>query len=449
MAEKPYIPEDDDELPYSLEAEQSILGALLICPDQIGDVIEKLKVEAFFVPRHRTLFEIMLQEYALGKPFDFVTILDVAMQKNVFESRQAGLNYLYTLTNLCPNAENITSYCDIVMEKYTIRRLTMTARGILQDIQNGNTTAETLLESAEQQIWEIRQGKDTRDMVKIGDAVFEAYDRLGKISGPEKEKYLGARSGFQNLDRVISGLNNSDLIIIAARPGMGKTSFAMNIATHVARNTEKDVAVFSLEMSAEQIATRLLSTEALVDSNQLRSGQIHQDEWVRLAESAEFISNFPIYIDETSITVSQMKAKLQRMKNLGLVVIDYIQLMSASGNIRSDNRVQIVSEITRQMKLMAKELDVPILALSQLSRALESRTDKRPQLSDLRESGSIEQDADIVLFLYREGYYDRETKTPNLAECIVAKNRHGETGSIPLIWDGQYTRFSSAETGEA
>ena len=300
------------------------------------------------------------------------------------------------------------------------------------------------MDSAEQKIYDIRQGRDVKGLAPLGDAIIEAYDRIGKLASPDRDKYIGARTGFTLLDTITSGLNKSDLIIIAARPGIGKTSFAMNIATNVARRNDKDVVTFNLEMSKEQLATRILSTEALVDSSSLRNGRIQQEDWSRLATSAGFLSTLPLYIDDTaSMTVSQMKAKLRRVKNLGLVIIDYLQLMDS--NSKSDNRVTVISEITRQLKVMAKELNVPVILLSQLSRAVEGRTDKRPMLSDLRESGSIEQDADIVLFLYRDAYYNKESQRQNISECIDAKNRHGETGTVELIWDGQYTRFSNPD----
>ena len=288
------------------------------------------------------------------------------------------------------------------------------------------------MDAAEQRIYDIRQGKDVQGLTKIGDAICEAYDHVGKIAGPDKEKYVGARTGFSYLDTVTSGLNKSDLLLIAARPGMGKTSFALNIATNVARHSGKEVAI------------RMLSSEALVDSQKLRNGFLTNEDWVRLATSAGVLSGLPMYIDDTaSINVQQIKAKLRRMKNLGLVVIDYLQLMGST--LKTDNRVLVVSELTRQLKIMAKELDIPIIVLSQLSRGPEGRNDKRPMLSDLRESGSIEQDADIVMFLYRDAYYNKDSPTPNISECIVAKNRHGETGTVKLMWDGQFTRFSNAE----
>jgi replicative DNA helicase len=276
----------------------------------------------------------------------------------------------------------------------------------------------------------------------VGDVVVPAYDGLYRLSGEERKKYEGARSGYSDLDRVISGLNKTDLIILAARPAMGKTSFALNIATNVCRSDpSKEVVIFSLEMSKEQIVTRMLAAESLVDSSHLMRGEIDSDEWAKLAAGADRISSMNMYLDDTAgINIVQMKSKIRRLHNVGLVVIDYLQLMSSTK--RTDNRVNEVSEITRQLKLMAKELNVPVITLSQLSRAVESRTDKRPQLSDLRESGSIEQDADIVMFLYRDGYYNRDSAADvNVAECIVAKNRHGQVGSIPLRWNGQYTLF--------
>ena len=371
-------------------------------------------------------------------------MLNEAEKQHIFESPAEGRRYLAEIGNMLPSTANIESYCKIVADKYFLRSLSYVARTILEEVQSGEQNAQLLLDSAEQKIYDIRQGRDVRGLVPLSEAIAEAYDRLGKISGPDKDKYVGARTGFTLLDSITSGLNKSDLIIIAARPGMGKTSFAMNIATNVARRAEKEVVTFNLEMSKEQLATRILSTEALVESNTLRNGRISGDDWVKLATSAGYLSSLPLYIDDTaSMTVQQMKAKLRRTKNLGLVIIDYLQLMESTS--RSDNRVTVISEITRQLKVMAKELNVPVILLSQLSRAVESRTDKRPMLSDLRESGSIEQDADIVLFLYREAYYNKESQRQNISECIVAKNRHGETGTVELIWDGQYTRFSNPD----
>ncbi|MGN0630746.1 MAG: replicative DNA helicase [Ruminococcus sp.] len=432
------------ELPFSLEAEQTILGAVLTEPEVLSTVLEKVKTDSFFNEQHRALFQIIVNMFTSGEKADVITVLNASMREHLFDTPQEGRAYLAALINMVPSVSNIESYCNIVAEKYYLRSLTFAARSIIQDIQSGELDAQALLDSAEQKIFDIRQGKSVQGLVKIGDAICEAYDRIGKISGPDKEKYLGARTGYKYLDTVTSGLNKSDLILIAARPGMGKTSFAINIATNVARRGDKEVAVFSLEMSREQLATRMLSTEALVDSHKLRSGYLTNDDWVRLAQSAGVLSGLPMYFDDTAgVTVQQIKAKLRRMKNIGLVVIDYLQLMTST--LKTDNRVLVISEITRQLKIMAKELDIPVILLSQLSRGPESRNDKRPMLSDLRESGSIEQDADIVMFLYRDAYYNKDSATPNISECIIAKNRHGETGTVNLVWDGQFTRFSDAE----
>lgn len=434
----------DIEMPYSLEAEQTILGAILIESDVLSVVLEHIKPECFYLEQHRALFNIIMRMFSAGARADVITVLNEAVSMKIFETAAEGRNYLANLVNGVPAVSNIESYCNIVASKYYIRVLAETARGILSDIQSGETDAQLLLDAAEQRIFDIRQGRDVTGLTSIKEIVAETYNHIGKIAGPDRELYLGTHSGFSYLDNLTSGLNKSDLILIAARPAMGKTAFALNIACNVARHGDKEVCIFSLEMPRDQLVSRLLSSEAQVDSNKLRSGRLDGDDWVRLGAAAAYMQGLPIYIDDTaSITVQQIKAKLRRMKNLGLVVIDYLGLIQTT--LRTENRVQIISEITRQLKIMAKELDVPIILLSQLSRGPESRTDKRPMLSDLRESGSIEQDADIVMFLYRDAYYNKESQQPNVAECIVAKNRHGETGTVNLIWDGQFTRFSTME----
>lgn len=433
------------ELPHSIEAEQSVIGAILSDPSALSAVIEKIRPEYFYSEQHKAIYSIILRMFTSGQPVDIVTVLNEAEKLHIFESSAEGRRYLAEIGNTLPSTANIESYCRIVADKYYIRSLGIAAKMILEDIQSGEQDSALLLDAAEQKIYDIRQGRDVQGLIPLKTAITEAYERLGALNGPDRDKFVGARTGFTLLDSITSGLNKSDLIIIAARPGMGKTSFAMNIATNVARRSgDKEVVTFNLEMSKEQLATRILSTEALVDSNSLRNGRINGEDWVKLATSAGYLSTLPLYIDDTaSMTVQQMKAKLRRTKNLGLVIIDYIQLMESTS--KSDNRVVVISEITRQLKVMAKELNVPVILLSQLSRAVEGRTDKRPMLSDLRESGSIEQDADIVLFLYRDAYYNKESQRQNISECIVAKNRHGETGTVELIWDGQYTRFSNPE----
>lgn len=333
----------------------------------------------------------------------------------------------------------------LVLEKSYARSLIIASREVIQNAFENSSDAKKLLDMAEQNIYQIRQGKDSKGLVPIGDVILQTYDRLQKLSGDDKADYLGLSSGFQDLDRAISGLNKSDLILVAARPGMGKTSFAMNIAQYVGMKSDSSVAIFNLEMTREQLVARMLSSAGEIKNQSLKTGNLQPDEWERLAEAASLLSKSNIYIDDTSmINIPEMRAKLRRVKNLGLVIIDYLQLMSSGRRI--ENRVQEVSEITRNLKMLAKDLNVPVITLSQLSRSPEQRKDDhRPQLSDLRESGSIEQDADIVLFLYRDDYYNPETEEKNIAECIVAKNRHGETGKVKLYWDGQYTKFSSVE----
>lgn len=433
-----------ENLPYSFETEQSVIGAILADPNVMPTVMEKIKPDYFYNENLRSIYNIISSMFTSGTPIDPITVLNESEKLHIFDSLNEGRRFFAEIANTLPSTLNIESYCNIISNKYLIRSLSNAAKSIIDEIQNGENNAQLLLDFAEQKIYDIRQGRNINGLTPLADAVLEAYDRLGKISGEDREKYVGARTGFTILDSITSGLNKSDLIIIAARPGMGKTSFAMNIARNVAKNNNKDVAIFNLEMSKEQLATRMLASEARIDSGALRNGRIHTDEWVRIAENAGYLSTLPIYIDDTSSnSVQQIKAKLRRVKNLGLVIIDYLQLMGSGS--ASDNRVTVISEITRQLKIMAKELNVPVILLSQLSRAVESRNDKHPMLSDLRESGSIEQDADIVLFLYRDSYYNKQSQQQNLAECIVAKNRHGETGSVNLIWNGQYTLFSNVE----
>ncbi|MDE7094485.1 MAG: replicative DNA helicase, partial [Oscillospiraceae bacterium] len=396
----------------------------------------------FYIEQHQKLFKIFVQMLGSGSHIDIITVLNEAVSAHVFETASDGRTYLANIAESVPSIANIKSYCKIVVNRYYVRMLAETCRETLNAIQEGETDAQVLLDAVEQNIFNIRQNRNIGGLTPLKEIITETYNHIGHIAGPDREQYLGIHSGFPHLDTVISGLNKSDLILVAARPAMGKTAFALNIAQNVAKtNPDKEVCIFSLEMSKEQLATRFLSSAAQVDSNKLRNGRIAGNEWTKLATGTSYLMNMPIYIDDTGgITVPQMKAKLRRMKNLSLVIIDYLGLISST--MRTENKVQIVGEITRQLKIMAKELEVPVLLLSQLSRGPESRTDKRPLLSDLRDSGAIEQDADIVMFLYRDAYYHKDTEKPNVAECIIAKNRHGETGTIELIWDGQFTRFS-------
>ncbi len=430
------------ELPYNLEAEQTVLGALLLDPESLSVAMNYIKPESFYVSKHRDLFAIIIRLFSLGVNADIITVINEAVKDGIFESSTAGKEYLAAVMEGVPTTKNIESYCKIVEEKYYTRSLITSAKEIIEAASAGQESAQQLLDFAEQKIYDIRKGKSVDGLVKIDEVVLEAYDELGRKSGPDKELYVGAKSGFADLDHVITGLSRSDLIIVAARPAMGKSVFALNLAANFARhNKESEAVIFSLEMSKEQNVTRMLSSESFVELDYLMKGNISGDQWTKLAKGAESLSGMNIYLDDTAgITVPQMKAKLRRLKRPGLVIIDYLQLMNSSRRI--ENRVNEISEITRQLKLMAKELDIPVITLSQLSRAVESRTDKRPMLSDLRESGSIEQDADIVMFLYRDAYYNKDTPDPTIAECIVAKNRHGETGTVNLRFSGQYQLFT-------
>ncbi|MBR3921321.1 MAG: replicative DNA helicase [Oscillospiraceae bacterium] len=433
----------DNDATRSIEYEQTVIGAILLNPNAIADAMEIVKAEYFSEENHRKLFQIIVNKFTLGEKADAMTVLNDAVDEGVFQTSAEGKKYLLSIIEDVPTTENIKDYCEILRDKYEKRALIEAMQEIAAAAMESGEKSSALLDLAEQKIYDIRKGKETSGLVKIEDALVTAFDNLKKISGEDRDKYLGAKMGFADLDRTLTGLNKSDLIVVAARPGMGKTAFALNIVTNACmKNEGMKVAVFSLEMSNEQLVMRMLSSESRVPSQSLKTGNISGEEWERLSIGAAHLAKMNIYLsDAGGLTVPQMKAKLRRIKGLGLVVIDYLQLMD-SAKVKSGNRVEVVSEITRQLKLMAKELDVPVIVLSQLARGPESRTDHRPLLSDLRESGSIEQDADIVMMLYRDAYYHPETDQQNLSECIVAKNRHGEVGTVNLVWDGQYTRFS-------
>lgn len=431
-------------VPFSLEAEQSVLGAVILDPPCLMRVMDYLKPECFYREQHRQIFSVMVRMFTAAMPLDFVTLLQQVRDQEIFETEQDAKIYLTQLAQVVPTSANVEAYAKIVREKFYLRSLIGAAQEIISNTQDGEGDASTLLDAAEQRIYEIRQGRDAQSLQRIDEIIIQTYDQLQKLSGEDREKYLGLPTGFSELDRITSGLNKSDLVLVAARPAMGKTSFALNIAANVAKSTQKKVAIFSLEMSKEQLASKMLSTEASIVGTSLKTGQLTGDDWVRLAQAAQILSRCQIYIDDSSgITVPEMKAKLRRLKDVGVVIIDYLQLMTTGR--RTENRVQEVSEITRSLKIMAKELNVPIITLAQLSRGPEARADHRPVLSDLRESGSIEQDADSVMLLFREAYYDKTSEEQNIAECIVAKNRHGETGTVKLSWEGQFTRFGNLE----
>lgn len=445
---------DGVSLPYSLEAEQAVLGCVLMEPSCITQVLIIIKPEQFYLPQHRAIFTVMQNIEVAGGKIDPLIVLEELKKDKVYDDA-GGKNYLFQLAQSVPSTENVESYAKIIKEKYYIRTLINVSRGIIDDASQSESTADELLDTAEQKIYDIRQGKISVGPTKIGDIIVnEVYDNLQKLSSPDKDKYRGYATGFTDLDRVTTGLNRSDLVIVGARPAMGKTSFALNMARNCAMLGHRKVLFFSLEMTKQQLAQRVLSTEARVESTKMRTGNITGEEWARLATATAVLTNCELYFDDTSnITVPEMKARIRRLRDVDCVFVDYLQLMKSGTRVES--RVQEVSEITRNLKLMAKDLNVPVVTLAQLARTTEARgKSHRPQLSDLRESGSIEQDADIVLMLYREDYYDSgdqgvpDEDAPSVNECevIVAKNRHGPTTSVKLAWNPDFTMFCNLET---
>ena len=438
-------------LPFSPEAEQSVLGAVLLdssCLDRVAELLPR--PDYFYQSNNSAIYAVMLDLFTMGQPVDFVTVLEKLKEQEGFE--ESGIKtYLLQLAQLVPSITNVETYARIVRDRYDVRTLIVTAREIVEEASEGGADASTLLDSAEQRIFDIRRGKNMQGLQRLNEIIVQTFDRLDLLNSPDSDAYRGVPTGIHELDETITGLNKTDFILLGARPGMGKTSFALNIARHAAVKAGKTVAFFSLEMGKEQLCSRLLSTESLVGGTKLRTVKLENDEWVRLIEAGDILSRANIYLDDTpSITVPEIKAKLRRLKNVDLVIIDYLQLMTSANRRSEGNRVQEISEITRSLKIMAKELNIPVLTLSQLARDSEKRTNHRPVLSDLRDSGSIEQDADIVLFLYREDYYAGENDPGqetdrNSGECIVAKNRHGEAKTVPLHWQGEFMRFTAQE----
>lgn len=427
-------------MPCSLEAEQSLLASIMINPSCMDTVASIISADDFYFAEHTEIYKVMQRMYLKSKNIDTVTLINELTINGVYDEA-GGREYLKQIAEGVPTAANVKDYAAIVRDKAILRQLIDAGEGIAEAAYTGDDEAEILVEFAESKIFSIAEGRENKNFVHIRDALVMVYDRLKNLSqNPDAVK--GTPTGFDALDNVIVGLGNSDLVLVGARPGMGKTSFTMNIATAAASRLKKTVCVFSLEMSAEQLANRMLSSEAQVDSYKLRSGQLEDSDWEAVAYASSRLSEMDILIDDTpGISVTAMKSKLRRVKNLGLVVIDYLQLMQ--GDRRNDNRVQEVGDISRGLKLLAKELNVPVITCAQLSRGPESRTDKRPMLSDLRDSGAIEQDADIVMFLYRDEYYNEDSGSQSVAEVIVAKNRHGSIDKVKLGWIGQYTKFTN------
>ncbi len=439
----------DEELlqrqpPQSLEAEQAVLGAILIDSRCLTDVVGLLRPEDFFLRQNREIYETIYTMFNYSETIDPVTVLD--KMKVLGYHQDNSRDYILQLMEITPTAANVVRYANIVREKSMLRGLVQAATDITEMVYDGVGTPAEMLESAEKKIYALRKGETGDSLEHVGTVLHRVFDRLTELSQSDS-LIPGLSSGMRDLDMKINGLNKSDLLLIAARPAMGKTAFALNIVLNVAKKYKKTVAIFNLEMSREQLVMRLLANESFVDSKKLATGKLSEEEWSKVSMAAASLSQTDIRIDDNpSITVAEMNAKLRRLDNLGLVVIDYLQLMQGSGYGKAgENRVQVVGDISRSLKIMAKELNIPVICLSQLSRAVESRPDKRPIMSDLRESGAIEQDADSVMFLYRDEYYNENTEEKGIAECIVSKNRHGETGTVKLQWIAQYQAFADRE----
>lgn len=431
------------QMPHSIEAEQAVIGSMLIDSRCIGDVIGAVKSEDFYSETNKNIFDTIYSMFNYSMVIDAVTVLEQMRINGVLNERSS--DYILELMNITPTAANVMEYAAIVRDKALLRNIAAAGADINAMAMEGLGSAGDILEVSEQKVYALRQGRNSTGLTPVSSVLVDVYNQLSEAA-KLGNSISGMTTGFPDIDSVIMGLNNSDFILIASRPGMGKTSIALNIALHVAKTTKKTVAVFSLEMSREQLAIRLLSSESFIDNKRLQTGMLSPEEWKKLARAAAAISATDIRInDNPTLTVADMNAQCRRLNNLGLVVIDYLQLMQAAGgkSHQGENRAQIVADISRMLKIMAKELNVPVICLSQLSRASETRS--RPALSDMRESGAIEQDADIVLALYREGYYNKETEDPNLAECIVLKNRRGETSTVNLQWLPEFTTYSSVE----
>ncbi|ACL74470.1 replicative DNA helicase [Ruminiclostridium cellulolyticum] len=432
--------------PQSLEAEQSVLGSMLIDKEVVPVVMEVLKSEDFYRPDHKEIYDVIIELFDRAQPIDLITVSERLKLHGKLEL-VGGLEYLTNIATEVPTTANVKHYAKIVEEKALLRKLIKASSDIVDLGYNASEEVTYILDRAEQNIFDILQKRSSQGFVPIKDVLVDTFNKLEELYN-SSGNITGIPTGFTDLDFKTSGLHNSDLILIAARPAMGKTAFALNLAQNAAVHSNVPVAVFSLEMSREQLVNRMLCSEAMVDSNRMKTGKLEDNDWQKVAKALGPLSEAPIFIDDTpGVSITEIRAKCRRLKlehNLGLVIIDYLQLMQGSRS-KSENRQQEISEISRSLKILAKEINVPVITLSQLSRAPEARTDHRPILSDLRESGAIEQDADIVMFLYRDDYYNPETEKKNIAEVILAKHRNGSTGTVELVWLGQYTKFANLE----
>ena len=432
--------------PHDIEAEQAVLGSMLTDKDAVISAIEVLKEENFYRADNRSIYEAIMNLYKRAEPIDIITVKAELESLGKFE-QVGGLEYLASLPDKVPTTANAMKYIKIVEEKATLRNLIKTANEIIELGYDPTEDVSDIMEGAEKKIFNIMQNKDKKSYSPIKDILVDSFTQLEELYN-RKQHITGVPSGFTELDYKTAGFHGSDLVLIAARPAMGKSAFALNIATNAAVRANIPVVIFSLEMSKEQMGNRILCSEAMVDSNKVRTGKLEEDDWTKLAGTIGPLSDSEIYIDDTpGISVTEIRAKCRKLKlekNIGMVVIDYLQLVQGS-NKRNGSREQEISEISRSLKILAKELNVPVIALSQLSRAVEQRPDHRPMLSDLRESGAIEQDADIVMFLYRDDYYNKDSEKKDIAEVIIAKHRGGSLGTIELLWLGSYTKFVNLE----
>lgn len=432
-------------MPHSIEAEQSTIGSMLLDRDAVLIASELLKGEDFYSKQYGIVFDAMVELHTEGKPIDFIVLQAKLREKDV-PAEISSLEFMKDILTVVPTSANIRQYAAIVAEKSTLRKMIRLNEEIANNCYVGKENLEYILDDTEKRIFEICQQRNTTDFTPIREVVANAMHKI-ELASKSGGSVTGVPTGFIDLDYKTAGMQPSDLVLIAARPSMGKTAFALNIAQHVAFKQHKAVAIFSLEMSKEQLVNRLFSLESKVSGQNIRTGQLTDNEWEKLAETAGIIGQSKMYIDDTpGITIGELRSKCRKYKlekGLDMIIIDYLQLMSGSG--KSESRQQEISEISRGLKAVARELNVPVLALSQLSRAVEQRPDKRPMLSDLRESGAIEQDADVVMFIYRDDYYNKETEKPGVSEIIIAKQRNGPIGTTELAWLAEYTKFANLQ----
>ncbi|GAA0702462.1 replicative DNA helicase [Paraclostridium ghonii] len=429
--------------PHSVESEQSILGSILLDKEAIITVTETIKPEDFYKEAHKIIYECMMKLNNKSEPIDLITLTEELKKQGHLEDI-GGISYITSLSTIVPTTSNVKYYADIVKEKSVLRKLIKVSNDILNLGYDSSIKVEDILEKAEKRIFDISQEKSSEDFQTINSVLMDTYDMIEKLY-TNKEDITGITTGFEDLNKKTNGLQRTDLILVAARPAMGKTAFSLNLVQNAALKGNASVAVFSLEMSKEQLVQRMLSAQSHVELKKIKTGNLDENDWPRIIDAMSVLSNASIYIDDTpGIRIGELRSKCRKLKiekGLDLILIDYLQLMEGDGG--NESRQQEISKISRSLKIIAKELNCPVVALSQLSRAPEQRSDHRPMLADLRESGAIEQDADIVMFLYRDEYYHPDSERKNIGEIIIAKNRHGETGSVELVWLGEIQKFAN------